>query len=125
MDVILKIKKLLEDKNYSKIGLANHIDMTKQQVHNWLNGTTKSGPPSKLLPEIAAYFKVPLSYFTDEGIALPNVANDHGAIYKHIGSLCPLCQEKEKNIKALEKVIACLERELLSIKKESAVKNSA
>lgn len=67
-----KIAKLRREKGITQVTLGQHLNVTYQAVSKWERD--ESDPDFATMNKIAKYFGVPLSYFTDDGAALPEAA---------------------------------------------------
>ena len=96
-----KLVDLLKEKNLSDNKIARIIDMTGTGYRDMLKNHTMK---VDTLEKVAKHFNTPVSYFFDE--QEPEV-QEPPAGYKTNG--CKLCEEKEKRIELLEKMVAMLE----------------
>ena len=79
MDFYKKVEKLCQDKGISLTRLTIDLGISKSNQTSWKRG---SKPQNKTISNIAAYFGVPISYFSDNTcIAGSQFADDyHGTI---------------------------------------------
>jgi transcriptional regulator with XRE-family HTH domain len=69
-DIVLKIKSLLKSKNMTYEQFAVSINVTRQTVHNYMNGRSKIDVVK--IQDISKVLEVPVSYFFNEEANLSN-----------------------------------------------------
>lgn len=120
MDIILKIKGLLKERNISYIAFGKAIDKSKPTIDNYFNGRSKIDVET--IQKIASVLNVPVSYFFGEDLnAVSGVKINDGSVHhfkpdeterlktenenlkREIEYLKGNVADKEKLIKLLEK----------------------
>jgi len=96
-----KLKELVEKENLSQNKAAVVFGMSAPGYKDMIENHTMK---VDTLEKVAKHFNTPVSYFFDE--QEPEV-QEPPAGYKTNG--CKLCEEKEKRIELLEKMVAMLE----------------
>lgn len=120
-----KIRYLIEDRKVTKKAIYDYVGITKSQLDHYIKGINL--PRADKLESIAAFFKVPISYFFDLETDVPEInightVNGHGnkvsgditlsECKNELEKLRLLIKEKEERIKDKDEMIAFLKQQL-------------
>lgn len=111
---ISKIKKLAEDKHISIKKIADHINMSEQNIYRCFNkNEIKAGD----LEKIAQLLEVSISYFFDESTEPKQVAQSKTghAVVNHKGNVS--INDKNTNFDDCKKEVEALKKEIEYLKK--------
>ena len=110
IDIIYKINKLINEGGITKTKLSEDLGVERKTLNSWCKTTE---PKLKDLVKIANYFNLPITYFFDENenskgkeihttIGDRNISHVQGNVSVQEKS----CEEKDKEIEYLKKIIA-------------------
>lgn len=106
----LKIRELLEIQRKTKKSLGSFVSITPKALDSIING--ESMPKADNLEKIADFFKLPIDYFFDRNIELPNSAmsvnGDGNKIQNGDGNV--MIESQAKEIEHLQQLLVEKER---------------
>jgi transcriptional regulator with XRE-family HTH domain len=108
MDILLKIKLLLESKNQTVSAVAKELNVNRNTLYSWGVSTY---PKVDLLVKLAKIYNVPMSYFFDETAVNHSVAKGQGSASSVYGNATAgALVDKDKEIEHLKAMIEEKER---------------